>query len=268
MNETARNFLKLFVANLSVAALFLIVGLGTPSAARADATDARKLLKAMSDYMAAQKVMSFRYDTDLEIVTKDNQKIALSSSAQVTLKRPDKIRVTRTGGFADVELLFDGKTLTMFGKDSNLYGQLEMPGTIDHLIDALRDMGKPVSGADLLLSDVYGKLMDNVVDVKDLGSGVIGGIEYDHLAFRTNEVDWEIWIAQGSRPYPCRYVITSTKVAQAPRFCITIRDWKTGDKVESEDFTFKNKTSAKKMDLADLPNMDELPSIFAVGGGK
>ena len=102
--------------------------------------------------------------------------------------------------------------------------------------------------------------MDNVVNVKDLGSGVIGGVEYDHLAFRTSEVDWEIWIAQGSRPYPCRYVITSTKVAQAPRFCITIRDWKTGDKVGSEDFSFKHTKNAKKMDLADLPNMDELPN--------
>ena len=143
-----------------------------------------------------------------------------------------------------------------------------MPGTIDHLIDALRDKGRPVPAADLLLSNVYGKLMDNVVDVKDLGSGVIGGIECDHLAFRTSEVDWQIWIAQGSRPYPCRYVITSTKVAQAPQYSITIRDWKTGDKVGSEDFSFKNKTSAKKMDLADLPNMDELPTVFAVGGDK
>ena len=58
--------------------------------------------------------------------------------------------------------------------------------------------------------------MADVIDVKDLGSGVIGGVECDHLAFRTKEVDWQIWIAQGNRPYPCRYVITSSKVAQAP----------------------------------------------------
>ena len=268
MKKTARKFLKLFVANLSAAALCLIVGLGAPSGARADEADARKLFKAMSDYMAAQKVISFQYDTDLEIVTKDNQKLALSSSGKVTLNRPDKIRITRTGGFADVEFLFDGKTMTLFGKDTNLYGQLEVPGTIDHLIDALRDKGRPVPGADLLLSDVCDKLMATVVNVKDLGSGVIGGVEYDHLAFRTKEVDWEIWIAQGSRPYPCRYVITSTKVAQAPRYSITIRNWKTGDEVGAADFSFTNATSAKKMDLTDLPNMDELPKIFEVGGGK
>jgi hypothetical protein len=143
-----------------------------------------------------------------------------------------------------------------------------VPGTIDHLIDELRDKGRPVPGADLLLSDVYGKLMATVVNVKDLGSGVIGGVECDHLAFRTKEVDWQIWIAQGGRPYPCRYVITSTKIAQAPQYSVTIRDWKAGNEVGAADFSFTNATSAKKLDLADLPNIDELPKIFAVGGGK
>ena len=196
-------------------ALALMLGLGGAlSGASADEADARKLFKAMSDYMAAQKAISFQYDTNLEIVTKDKQKLALASSGTVTLNRPDKIRITRTGGFADVEFLFDGKTLTLLGKTANLYGQLEVPGTIDHLIDELRDKyGRPVPGADLLLSNINDQLMATVVDVKDLGSGVIGGVECDHLAFRTKEVDWQIWIAQGSRPYPCRYVITSTTVA-------------------------------------------------------
>jgi len=268
MKKTARKFLKFSVANLSAAALCLIVGLGTPSGARADEADARKLFKAMSDYMAAQKAISFQYDTILEIVTKDNQKLGLASSGKATLNRPDKIRATRTGGFADVEFIFDGKTITLLGKTANVYGQLEVPGTIDHLIDELRNKGRPVPGGDILLSDVYGKLMATVVNVKDLGSGVIGGVECDHLAFRTKEVDWQIWIAQGSRPYPCRYVITSTKIAQAPQYSITIRDWKTGDKVGSENFSFKNATSAKKMDLTDLPDIDELPNIFAGGGRK
>jgi hypothetical protein len=57
-----------------------------------------------------------------------------------------------------------------------------------------------------------------VTDVKDLGSGVIGGVECNHLAFRTPDVDWQIWIAQGDRPYPCLYVITSPKVAGYPQY--------------------------------------------------
>ena len=106
-------------------------------------------------------------------------------------------------------MVFDGKTLTLLGKDANLYTQVDVPGTLDHLVDELRDKyHRPVPGADLLLSNVYDELMRDVIDVKDLGSGVIGGTECDHLAFRTKEVDWQIWIAQGEHPYPCRYVIT------------------------------------------------------------
>ena len=111
-------------------------------------------------------------------------------------------------------MVFDGKTLTLLGKNANLYAQVDAPGTIDQLVDVLRDKyHRPVPAADLLMSDPYKELMPLVTDVKDLGSGVIHGIECDHLAFRTKEVDWQIWIAQGARPYPCRYVITSKKVS-------------------------------------------------------
>jgi hypothetical protein len=175
----------------------------------------------------------------------------------------------RQGGFANVEAVFDGKTLTLLGRTANLYGQLDAPGTIDHLVDELRDKyNKPVPGADLLLSDVYDQLMPSVVDVMDVGSGVIGGVECDHLAFRTSEVDWQIWIAQGSRPYPCRYVITSKLVAEGPQYSIQIRDWKTGNEVAADDFSFTNPTNAKRMDLKDLPDTDELPSIFRRGGSQ
>ena len=110
--------------------------------------------------------------------------------------------------------------------------------------------------------------MPDVTDIKDLGSGVIGGIECDHFAFRTKEVDWQIWIAQGDRPYPCRYVIKSVKVADGPSYSIQIRDWKSGDKVAADDFGFQNTTNAKKIDPKDIPEMDELPKHFKIGGAK
>ncbi len=268
MIKLVRKSVSIPAATISTAALALMIGSGTSSGARADDAAAKILVKAMSDYMAAQKAISFSFDTDLEIVTKDNQKLDLASSGTVTLNRPDKIRVTRHGGFADVEVVFDGKTLSLLGKNANLYGQVDVPGSIDHLIDVLQDKyNRPVPGADLLESNMYDELMPSVIDVKDLGSGVIGGVECDHLAFRTDEVDWQIWIAQGARPYPCRYVITSKLVADAPEYSVQISDWKTGNEVTSSDFSFNNTTNARKMDLKDL-DTDELPKIFAVGGSK
>ena len=92
----------------------------------------------MSDYLGAQKAISFDYDTNLEIVSTQQEKIGLASSGTLTLNRPNKIHLTREGGFSNVEMVFDGKTLTLLGKNTNLYAQIEAPGTIDQLVDVLR----------------------------------------------------------------------------------------------------------------------------------
>jgi hypothetical protein len=136
-------------------------------------------------------------------------------------------------------MVFDGKALTLLGKNANLYAQVEAPGTIDQLVDVLRDKyHRPVPAADLLMADPYKELMPHVTDAKDLGSGVIHGIECDHLAFRTKEVDWQIWIAQGA---PTRAVMslrarrlpggrntlsTFGDGKQAPRSPLTVSSWR------------------------------------------
>lgn len=253
----------------AAAALVLTIGLGGPPATANGLEEAKSMLKAMSDYLAAQKAISFGYDTNLEVVTKDHQKLLLASSGTMNLERPDKFHATRSGGFATVEMVFDGKTLTLLGKDANLYTQADIPGTLDHLIDELRDKyQRPVPGADLLLSNVYDELMRDVVDVKDLGSGVIGGTECDHLAFRGKEVDWQIWIAQGEQPYPCRYVITSKAVDQGPQYSVQISDWTTGQQAAPDEFTFKPPADAKKVDVKELGDIDELPKAFSMGDSK
>ena len=267
--KTSLKPVKHSLRSLSVAGLSLIVMLGTSMAVSADEADAKRLLKSMSDYMAAQKALSFDYDATLEVVTKEDQKLALASSGSVSLNRPDKIHVTRSGGFADVEMSFDGKTLTLLGKNLNIYAQTAVPGTVDHLVDELRvKHNRPLPAADLLLSNAYDAMMLDVVDVKDLGSGVVGGVECDYLAFRAGDVDWQIWIAQGEHPYPCRYVITSTFIAGGPQYTIQTRNWKTGKQVAATDFSFRNTTNAKKVELENLAGTDELPDHFKIGESK
>src|ERR1700712_825605 len=254
---------------LSLAVLAAVLVTGMPMAAKADGDEARQILHKMSGYLAGEKAISFDYDTSLEVVTTDHQKLSLASSGTVELGRPDKLRMTRHGGFANVEMVFDGKTMTLLGKDKNLYAQVPVAGTIDDLVDELRDkFQRPLPAADLLLVDVYGQLTHDVVDIKDLGSGVIAGTECDHLAFRTKDVDWQIWVAQGEKPYPCRYVITAKDVDQGPQYSIQITNWKTGTEVVAKDYVFDNGTAAKEVDITKLGDVDELPQQFRMGETK
>jgi hypothetical protein len=169
-------------------------------------------------------------------------------------------------------MFFDGKTLTFLGKGKNAYVQAEAPGTIDALIDQLRDkFHRQLPGADFLMSGVYDSLMTDVTDVKDLGSGMIGGKECDHLAFRAKDTDWQIWIAQGKEPYPCRYVITSKGVDQAPQYSMTIRGWKAGAAAGQPSFSFTPPAGATKVDVKDLETLKEtsdLPENYRIGAEK
>lgn len=234
--------------------------------------NAKARLKAMSDYLAAQKAISMGYDSVFEVVTKESQKLQLATSGTIVLNRPDKIRTTRKSGFSDTETVFDGKTVTILGKGQNAYVQAEVPGTIDNLVDQLRDrFQRQLPGADLLLQDVYGALTGDVTNVKDLGSGVVGGTECDHFAFRTKETDWQIWIAQGANPYPCRYVITTKGVDQAPQYTLVVRDWKAGAAVAPSDFVFKPPAGAKLLDAKDIKALKEssdLPENYKIGEAK
>ena len=119
------------------------------------------------------------------MITPALQKIQFASSGQITLNRPDKLRIRRTGGYADVELVFDGKTLSLYGNNAKSYVQADAAGTVDQVIDTLQaQTGAGMPGTDLLLSHSYDELMANVVDGEHIGQGVVDGVECEHLAFR------------------------------------------------------------------------------------
>jgi len=185
------------------------------------------------------------------------------------LSRPDKVRASRIGGYADVELNFDGKTLTVHGKNLNAYTQAEVPGSVDQLVARLRnDFGIAVPGADLLLSRAYDELMAEVLEAKHIGRGVIDGVECEHLAFRNHDVDWQLWVEVGARPIPRKYVITSKMVTGAPQYTLRIKDWRTDTQIAADAFAFKPAADAKKVDISALANIDEIPHGVAPGAKK
>jgi len=256
--------MKIMAAFPSMTAIAVVAGFfATP--ASADEQDARRIFQAMSDYLASQTAFSFNYDAALDLVTKEEQTVTLASSGTASVARPNKISASRTGGFADVAMVFDGTTLTFIGKNANAYAEVDIPGDIDNLIDTLRDTyHRPLPAADLLMADVNGELMPLVTDVKDLGSGVVGGVECNHLAFRTEKVDWQIWIAIGDSPYPCRYTISTKDVTGSPQYTIVISDWKAGADAAVGDFKAVIPAGATKIDPADIA--DKLPENFTLLG--
>lgn len=247
---------------LRAVAAATVLTLCTLSSAQSETPEegAKRILKAMSDYVTGQTSISLKFDSDIEAITPQLEKIQFTNSGQLLLTRPDKLRATRTGGYADVELVFDGKTLSAFGKNINAYAQIETTGTIDELIERLRaEHGLALPAADLLLSQPYEELIANVLEAKHIGSGVIDGVECEHLAFRNPETDWQLWVEAGDRPIPRKYVITSKTVTGAPQYTVRIKDWESNAQTEADTFIFTPPDEAKKVDPKALSKLDELP---------
>jgi len=250
-------------ACISVSA-FALAG---PMVAQAQEDSAKKILKAMSDYVASQTSIAVTFDSDIEVVTHELQKIQYASSGQLKASRPDKVYARRTGGYADVEFFYDGKTFSVHSRDHKAYAQGPAPKSIDELVDRLRtEYAVEAPGAILLSSNIFNELMSGVIDAKHVGLGVINGVECEHLAFRNEETDWQIWIATGSRPTPCKLIITSTAVAGAPQYTLQIRDWQSAPMIAAEAFAFKPPADVKKVEFGQLAEIDEVPMGIAMGG--
>jgi hypothetical protein len=71
----------------TIAAFAAVVMFSVAGAARAE-DDATKILKASTDYVATQKSISASFDSDIEVITPDLQKIQFTSSEQKKLSRP------------------------------------------------------------------------------------------------------------------------------------------------------------------------------------
>lgn len=219
-------FLNRAAKGLILCGVFMLT---SPEGSVADETDARAIVTGMADYIASLDAFGFDFDEYHEVVTTDGERLGLAGSGTVAVMRPDRIRVDRRTGFTNVALAFDRKVLSVHDEASALFAQEPLPGTLDKLIDTLRDdYARPLPAADLLTGIGHSSLISDATEIKDLGAGVVSGTMCDHLAFRGAEVDWQLWIAQGDAPYPCMIIITSRDVVQAPQYRVQVNEWRTG----------------------------------------
>jgi len=249
-----RRFTSLFCL-MTVLALIVMTGLPAHSRAQSAAVEPRadQLLRKMSDYLGGLQQFTVQTENTLDVVLRSGEKIQFNSPAELSIRRPNKLRAHREGDIVNQEIYYDGKTLTLYNPDNKYYATVDAPPTIDAMIDFARaalDVFAP--GGDLIYKNPYDILTEDVISVFYVGMSVVGGIKCHHLAFRDNEVDWQIWIEEGDKPLPKKFIVTTKWMTGAPQFTVTIRSWNLSPNLTEDMFTFVAPKDAQQIDFIRL----------------
>lgn len=213
---------------------------------------ADQLLKAMCDYLAGLQSFTFRSAAVDEVVTKSGRKIQVASDSQVAVQRPNRLRSEQLASSSGMAFWYDGKAMTLYCASTDTYGTVAAPPTLDDTIDLARKKFQiEAPGADLLFSHPYDILMEQVTAGQFMGRETINGIAANHLAFEGHDVDWQVWIQDGTNPLPLRFVITTKTMKSQPEFSVQLSHWQPQATIADSTFVFQPPPGAKP--VASLP---------------
>ena len=235
--------------------LALSATVSTDVRAQAPAVDpvAVQILKNMTDYLGSMKQFTVHTQNTLEDVLDSGHRVDFDVSASVIISRPNKLRAERRGELIDQVFYYDGKTLTLYNPSDKVYATEPAPGTIEELLDFAREsLGLIVPVSDLVYSYAFPLLMEDVTFAVVVGKTVINGVQCDHLLFSRPGVDFQVWVADGGKPLPIKYVVTDTGIPARVSITTVMSDWNVAPAAGDDRFTFVPPKGAKQITFMPL----------------
>jgi hypothetical protein len=212
--------------------------------------DALQLLRRSTDYVAGMKQFSLVTDTTIEAVLSTSQKLQFGHRVAVTVKRPDKMRAERIGELITETFFYDGRSLSLNLPQQEYYATAAVPPTLDGMLDEARDKLAVIApGADLVYSNAYERLTEGLTSAFIVGKAVVAGAPCDHIAFRNAEVDWQIWIQEGDKPLPRKFIVTSKRMPESPQFVSVLSDWQTPAEIADAMFSFVPPQGSRRIEF-------------------
>jgi len=224
-------------------------GAAPPTAqAPAPTPDPKQILQQMCDFLKNQSQFSFKAETYNDRVYAEGRKLQYGMDMEAFFWRPDKLRVNGSGDLEKKELIFDGKTLTLYDKDKNHYGVIEAAGDMDAALDkAHKEYGVRVGLAELGANRLSEHAYHGLTNALYVGESKVRGVLCHHLAFDKENVHYQLWVEAGDKPLLRKVVVTQKKLPYAPQWTAFISDWNFAPKLADNLFTFTPPEGAQKI---------------------
>ena len=211
-----------------------------------------EILKGMADYLAGLQAFTFTFRSGYDVVQPTGQKIEFGETRRVAMDRPNRLRVEEVASDGTRDLaIFDGRTVTVLKADSSVFAQAPQPGTVDDaLVYLVRDLKMRMPLAQLMTTRLPVELPKRVKSIDYVESTDIYGVPADHIAGRTDSVDFQFWVTEGDHPLPLRVVITYLHAPGEPQYWANFTDWNATPKFRKDEFQFTPPKDARQIPFA------------------
>jgi hypothetical protein len=223
-----------------------------PPVASASQAQAREILMRMAAYIASAEKYSVHLRAGYDAVQKSGEKIEFNEARIITLSRPDKLRVegVRSDG-ARTLVVFAGKEITLFDAAHEVYATTPQPGTIDQsIVHFVSDLGMRLPLSLLLMTRMPAELEARVTSLDYVERTNILGAPTHHLAARTKDIDFQVWVTDGDKPVPLRVVLTYKTVPGHPQFRAQLSEWNFAPAIKDATFAAQIPAGAQKVAFA------------------
>lgn len=245
----------------------LVLGLADVHAEPDDAIDPESRLGAMATKLAETVQFSVTVHMKYDVLQDSGQMIEFGELRSLQLSRPEYLRVDAQQSDGDVGgLIFDGTTLTQFSQTDSVYSQIERPGTVDEVIRyAVGELSVRLPLARLLLSSFPQQLQRLTTEVDLVETNILGPEPTEHIAGRTADVDYQVWIREDN--FPTRIVLSYKSAPGQPQFRADFSDWNTAPALRKDSFNYKPPEDFEKIPVL-VPARPGGESHSAQGGGE
>src|SRR5271168_5278776 len=203
------------------------------------------ILKAACARLAAAKSMAFTAVVSYEGPSLLGPPLIYSTKSEVTMRRPDKLKVITLGDGPPSEFYYDGKLMMAFAPTENLVAVADAPPTIDGTLVAAYETAEiyyPFT--DVIVTDPYKDLADGLTTAFYIGrSQIVGGTTTDMVAMANKDVFAQIWIGVEDKLPRRLYAVYLNDPARL-RHVMELSNWELNKQVPEDAFGSAKASSA------------------------
>ncbi len=201
-------------------------------------------------YLEAQPRFQIAAEVVSDVPQGGDALLQIEGTVEATVRRPSGIAARRTMDDGTIrQLWFDGTSITLLDRTDKVFARVDAPSGNDAALDFLETVIEtPQPLADIFYSDLS-PLQTLPVEAVYAGSAAVRGIPCDHLFFRGEAIDWQVWVEQGDRPLIRKFVIAYRTDPGCPRYSAVLTQWAFPPSVEDSVFQARLPQGAEEISI-------------------